>query len=120
MEDAAKGHRFPLSGKGVRLTAVGGGGSPSLTKTICENFDPFLSLIKWQNNPNHDDDLYDAKARLSEQPVWGRSRSAEPPVPTPMWYLSSYPQKHRHRRNVTSHHFFDYYDYHHKITFISR
>ena len=39
MEDAAKGHRFPLSGKGVRLTAVGGGDSPSLTKTICENFD---------------------------------------------------------------------------------
>ena len=28
--------------------------------------------------------------------------------------------KHRHRRNVTSHHFFDYYNFHHQITFITR
>ena len=28
--------------------------------------------------------------------------------------------KHRHRRNVTSLHFFDYYNIHHYITFISR
>ena len=32
-----------------------GGGSPpsSLTETICENFDPFLSFIKWKNNPKY-------------------------------------------------------------------
>ena len=42
--------------KAVRLTALGGeGGSPplSLTTSICENFDPFLSFIKRQNNPKY-------------------------------------------------------------------
>ena len=42
--------------KAVRLTALGGEvGSPplSLTTSICENFDPFLSFIKRQNNPKY-------------------------------------------------------------------
>ena len=42
--------------KAVRLTALGGeGGSPplSLTTSICENVDPFLSFIKLQNNPKY-------------------------------------------------------------------
>ena len=42
--------------KAVRLTAWGGeGGSPpfSLTTSICENFDPFLSFIKRQNNTKY-------------------------------------------------------------------
>ena len=42
--------------KAVRLTALGGeGGSPplSLTTSICENFEPFLSFIKRQNNPKY-------------------------------------------------------------------
>ena len=44
------------------------------------------------DRPVHDDDLYDAKVRLSEQLVWGRSRSAGSPVSPPaiwfpaMWY----------------------------------
>jgi hypothetical protein len=25
----------------------------SLTETICENLDPFLSFMKWQNNPRY-------------------------------------------------------------------
>ena len=29
-------------------------GHPILTASICENFDPFLSFIKWQNNPKYD------------------------------------------------------------------
>ena len=40
---------------GKKLTALGGeGGSPplSLTTSICENYDPFLSFMKWHKNKN--------------------------------------------------------------------
>ena len=42
--------------KAVRLTALGGRGDHpplSLTTSICENFGPFLSFIKRQNNPKY-------------------------------------------------------------------
>ena len=38
--------------KNIDRFGVGGRSPPSsLTETICENVDPFLSFIKWQNNP---------------------------------------------------------------------
>ena len=64
---------------------------------ISPKYDRYLlfSLIMWLsfsckclalNHDHYHDDLYEAKAWLTEQPVWGRSRSAGPPVPTPMHY----------------------------------
>ena len=40
--------------KNIDRFGVGGRSPPSsLTETICENVDPFLSFIKWQNNPKY-------------------------------------------------------------------
>ena len=42
------------SGQADHFGGEGGSPHPSLTKTICENVDPFLSFIKQQNNPKYD------------------------------------------------------------------
>ena len=64
---------------------------------ISPKYDRYLlfSLIMWLsfsckclalNHDHYHDDLYEAKAWLTEQPVWGRSRSAGPPFSPPIWY----------------------------------
>ena len=57
----------------------GGGGStpPSQTASICENFDPFLSFIKWQNNPQYDNlsrNFYIYLTASGEGRVWGQPK----------------------------------------------
>ena len=54
---SAKGRHKKNLGKSGQADRFGGASgvhpSPSLTASICENFDPFLSYIKRQNNPKY-------------------------------------------------------------------